>query len=89
MFWYYQLLVSNIHFLGSGNRASRETIKYSYHIQKEISKGNYEMIWPSKDFSDYCFQEWIAWDEFHKYKTQNPLMNFRLVKFQITMKDHH
>ena len=71
-----------------GNQQSRNTVKYSYHIQKEEGKGQYDLVWPAYDLSQYCFRKDIAEEEFKKYKTQTPLVKFRLVRYPITMKDH-
>ena len=74
--------------MGNKSSKSNSVIQYSYHIQKETEKEKYELIWPSTDLSQFCFREEIAGQEFNKCKTQNPLINYRLVRYPITMKNH-
>ena len=67
-----------------GNNSSRNTYKtHSYHIQKEISTNNFFLVWPTHDFSDYCFQIKLTERELQKLKLQDPNYSYRIIKCEV------
>ena len=67
-----------------GNFNSKNTFTtHSYHIQKEVSPNNFFLIWPTNDYSEYCFQKKLANRELSNLKMLQPNYNYRLLKCEV------